>query len=131
MQEKRISRFLSRKRDNDGLTQEEMGALIPMDSSNFGKIERGEKNLSFATMWRLEQAFGLTRYGLFNEHVDQAWREPCYATLNRFIRYNVHVADHASDAEPSPLLELLGDTLLETLTINDVERDAAKGKQRQ
>lgn len=118
------SRPLSR---SNMLSQDEAAARVPMQTSHLSRIERGVQNATLDTLWRLEAAFGLKRYELFNENGGKEGEEPCYATLNRFARRCVKLPDDTPDTAPSPLLAVLDDMLIERIEVDDIEK-AARGQ---
>ena len=49
---------LRQARDARGLSQEAAALACKVDRAYFGKIERGEKNPTFDTIWRLADGLG-------------------------------------------------------------------------
>lgn len=54
-------RWIRLLRTARGLTQEELGHLAGTDKNTIGRIERGEKNVGVAYVWRLAPALGVRR----------------------------------------------------------------------
>lgn len=53
-------------RESRGLTQEAFAAQIGYDRSYYGKIERGERNLSLRALEQLAEALGVDPFDLFH-----------------------------------------------------------------
>ncbi|MDX2017225.1 MAG: helix-turn-helix transcriptional regulator [Planctomycetota bacterium] len=55
---KAVAARLRQKREERGWSQEELGRNARIHRTYIGAIERGEKNLTVMTLYRLAQAFG-------------------------------------------------------------------------
>lgn len=58
-------RWIRLLRTARGLTQEQLGHLAGTDKNTIGRIERGEKNVGVAYVWRLARALGVRAQDLF------------------------------------------------------------------
>ena len=121
MLEELICTSMARTRKRLDLKQNQIEVKAEMAEGNYGKYERGEMNPTLSTVWRIEQALSLPRYTLFNENAGIEGAEPCYETLNRFARHNIFVDDDTPNTEPSPLLDLVSDALIEKFTLEAIE----------
>jgi DNA-binding XRE family transcriptional regulator len=65
-------RWIRLLRTARGLTQEELGRLAGTDKNTIGRIERGEKNVGVAYVWRLARALGVRAQDLFPDEEDAA-----------------------------------------------------------
>lgn len=65
-------RWIRLLRTARGLTQEELGHLAGTDKNTIGRIERGEKNVGVAYVWRLAPALGVRAQDLFPDEEDAA-----------------------------------------------------------
>lgn len=54
-------------RKEKGMSQEELAHFAAIDRSHMGKIERGERNVSFANIMRISNALGCSPSALFSQ----------------------------------------------------------------
>lgn len=57
---RRFGKRVRSKRDDLGISQEELAARADLDRTYVGGVERGERNVSLVNIHRLAKALGLT-----------------------------------------------------------------------
>lgn len=65
---KKFGAFIAKKRNELGLTQEELSFESGHHRTYIGMIERGERNITYVNVLKLSKAFGLTLSKMFEEY---------------------------------------------------------------
>lgn len=70
-----IGRIIRQNRDKKGLTQEQLSGLAGLDRTHYSKIERGLRNPTIETVFKIAYALDVQPHKLIKEIEEESARE--------------------------------------------------------